>query len=52
MAPNINPPPQLAHHRYSGAVIPGVPNAHLATLLVLPLLAILPLRPKSREVKS
>lgn len=46
----------MAHHRYSGAVIPGVPNAHLAylaaTLLVLPLLAILPLLPKSREVKS
>jgi len=37
----------MGHHQFGGAVIPGVPNSHLAylaaTFLVLPLLAILPL---------
>jgi hypothetical protein len=37
----------MGHHQYAGAVIPGVPNEHLAylaaTFLVVPLLAILPL---------
>lgn len=37
----------MGHHQYGEALIPGVPNAHLAylaaTFLVLPLLAILPL---------
>jgi len=40
----------MGHHQYGGAVIPGVPNTHLAylaaTFLVLPLLAILPLSGK------
>lgn len=45
----------MAHHHYSGAVIRGVPNVHLAylaaTFLVLPLLAILPLLPKAQEAR-
>jgi len=41
----------MGHHQFGGAVVPGVPNMHLAylaaTFLVLPLLAILPLPKKS-----
>jgi ascorbate-specific PTS system EIIC-type component UlaA len=37
----------MGHHQYGGAIIPGVPNSRLGylamTLLVLPILAILPL---------
>jgi hypothetical protein len=39
----------MGHHQYGGAIIPGVPNSRFGylamTLLVLPVLAILPLRP-------
>jgi hypothetical protein len=41
----------MGHHQYGGAVIPGVPNSHLAylaaTYLALPVLALLPLPHKS-----
>ena len=45
----------MSHHQYGGAIIPGVPNSHLVylamTLLVLPVLAILPL-PQMTETSA
>jgi hypothetical protein len=45
----------MGHHQYGGAIIPGVPNSRFAylalTLLVLPVLAILPL-PQANEASG
>jgi hypothetical protein len=51
----INAARFMGHHQYGGAIIPGVPNSRLVylamTLLVLPVLAILPL-PQTTETSG